>query len=468
MFQGLKALNPRHPLAPPLVALVIGGMLFLPTLRFVWHAMRKGDAWEADSIARSIVGGHGFSFAGDSRWLFDRWIGDPNAYYPTAWMDPVFTYLLAGAHWLFGSQVYVAMYGFKLACFAATLVLAYQIARRFGSAWMGTLAVLLITANSGLSYAPFGSITANHGLAYALFNGVTNTTFSAAAVLLGALLIIRYMEQPSNRRLVAAGLMTGFMVLACPSVQYFLLFLPLALLVFHGRDWRRGAGHAVVLLVLASAVLAPWAIRNHVTFGEFVLVRNGGGQLAWLGTVGPAETFMPGAAGSPMPPPWQSSGPREAVYNLLEKDLRRMMHPYQVRSMEAAQVPGFDAMNEAQRDKFYLGRTKEFIKQNPAIAAQMAVAKMEIYLTAYGAFGLLTVAFAILGGLVALRDPRSWPLSLLAISFSGIFILIVAFYGRYRAPIEPLLAVLAAIGIVSLGSRLFRKGQPSSGESPAS
>jgi hypothetical protein len=311
-------------------------------------------------------------------------------------------------------------------------------------------------------------MTANHGLAYALFNGVTNATFSATIVLLGALLIIRYMEQPSTRRLVAAGLVTGFMVLVCPSVQYFLLFLPLALLVFHWPSWRRGLGHAVVLLVLASAVLAPWAIRNYVTFGEFVLVRNGGGQLAWLGTVAPAESFMPGAAGSPMPAPWQSSGPREAVYNLLDKDLRRMMHPYQVRSMVAAQVPGFDAMNEAQRDKFYLGRTKEFVKHHPAIAAQMAVTKVEIYLMAFGIFGLLTAAFAVLGGLVALRDPRSWPLSLLAISFSGIFILIVAFYGRYRAPIEPLLTVLAAVGIASLGSRLFRKGQPSGREQPAS
>lgn len=430
----------KDPRIPYLVAVLLAGIGMLPTLRFVWHHFDHVRGWEADDVARAIVGGHGFSFAGNERWLWDKWNGDPNSFFPTAWVDPVFTYILAGAHWLFGAHAYLSTYALVLICIAIILFCAYCIGKRFGSSWTGTLTVALISFNTALGRA--------------FFESITNSALAACLVLLTAVVAIRYFEQPTLRRLTALGLITGFTILSCPAVQYFPLLLAAALVVYHFKDRRQAVWRPLLMLLLAALVLSPWAIRNYVTFGDLVLVRNGAGQLAWLGTVGPAETFMPGAAMSPLPAPWHSDGPRDAVRKMLDKDARLPMNAYLVKSVMAAPPAGYHELNEAARDAMYLDRTKNFIRQHPSVAAQMALTKLEVYVMRFGVFGLLVVALAVLGSLLAIRDLRTWPLSLLAVSFSGPFILIIAYYGRYRAPIEPVFAVLAAIGVSVIVSRI--------------
>jgi hypothetical protein len=250
------------------------------------------------------------------------------------------------------------------------------------------------------------------------------------------------------------------MVLACPTVQTFLIMAPAAVAIFHvlyQKRWRNAVAHGLALLLLAAAALAPWTLRNYLTFGEFVLVRTGGGQIAWVGTAGPAETFMPGAAKTPLPAPWASNGPRDAVDKMLIKDLRRQMTSYSVNAIAAAPPPGYEDMNEAQRDAIYMARAKEFMREHATIAAEMTLVKLQIYITKFGAFGVAIVALAVLGALLGLSDPRSWPLTLLATAFSGPFVLTVAYYGRYRAPVEPVFVALAAIAAAvilrSLASR---------------
>jgi hypothetical protein len=67
------------------------------------------------------------------------------------------------------------------------------------------------------------------------------------------------------------------------------------------------------MVVAAALVIAPWTIRNYRTFGEFVLVRNGDGQLTYISAVAAAEPFMPGVAKSVLPAPWRSSSPRRPL-----------------------------------------------------------------------------------------------------------------------------------------------------------
>src|SRR5262245_56705693 len=49
--------------------------------------------YEAETIARAIVEGHGFSMPASQSWLFPA--GPADEYHPTAWADPVYTYALA-------------------------------------------------------------------------------------------------------------------------------------------------------------------------------------------------------------------------------------------------------------------------------------------------------------------------------------------------------------------------------------
>jgi 4-amino-4-deoxy-L-arabinose transferase-like glycosyltransferase len=421
------------------VALVIALVGSLPTLRFAWRRVGDVRGWEADNVARSIVSGHGFSFSGDERWLWEKWSGDPHSYFPTAWVDPVFTYLLAAAHWLFGAHVYVGMYLVFLVCVATILIVAYRLAARFGGPWSGALAVAFLAFNTAL------------GKAY--FDDISNSALASCVVLVTALVATRYFERPGRRRLLAMGVMVGFMVLTCPAMQYFPLLLLAALAWFHRGETRTAIANVALVGLCAAAVIAPWTIRNYVTFGEFVLVRNGAGTMAWDGTIATAETFIAGAAQSPLPGPWQSRGPDDAVEKMLDKRYRLPMHRYQVNSLLAARMPGHARMNEAQRDKLYLNRSLQFAQARPLVVAQMAWAKLSIYFMRLGLPGIVTMLGALLGAGLAIRDARSWPLTLMAISYSLPFALIIAYYGRYRAPLEPVLSVLAAAGVSMVCAR---------------
>ena len=436
-FERLRALlwDPRK---TPWLAIAIIAVASLPTLRFMWHRAGNVRGWEADAIAKAIVNGHGFSFAGHERWLWEKWKGDPNAYFPTAWVDPVFTYLLAGAHWVFGHYVYIAMYGVASLCMGIMYYCSYRTAARFGGPWLGALAVTLIAANIGLGRA--------------FFDDITNSALAAAAISATALACVKYFEQPDRRRLIIMGFAIGFTVLSCPAVVYFPLFMVGALAFLHAPKLNIAFRHSAIMLLCTAAVLAPWTIRNYLTFDEFVLVRNGAGQIAWDGTVGPAATFMRGkdVDKSPVPPPWHSSGPEEAVEGMLTKEKRLPVHRYQVISLTAAPVPGYHEMNEAERDELSMSRAMEFIVKHPVVAAKLGLIKLWVYFTRFGIYGLLILAGAVVTALARWRDKRTWPLTLLALSYSLPFVLVIAYFGRYRAPIEPVLSMLAAIGIGSL------------------
>lgn len=84
----------------------------------------------------------------------------------------------------------------------------------------------------------------------------------------------------SARRMAQAGAgpALGFCILVQPSLQ--LLPLAFALLVPLLHGWRK-CGGALLLLAGVAAVLAPWTVRNHQLFGQFVLVSTNGGDVLY-------------------------------------------------------------------------------------------------------------------------------------------------------------------------------------------
>ena len=256
------------------------------------------------------------------------------------------------------------------------------------------------------------------------------------------------------------GLVTGFTVLSSPGTVYFAYALAASLVVYHRSVLSTGIVGPPLSCSPRRCVVLPWSIRNYETFGTFVLVRTGAGEIASTSTVATAATFMPDMAHSPAPVPWTSTGPMAAIAELLQdRDKRIALHDFEFDVFEAAPPPGYAAMNEAQRDAIHFERAKEFVVEHPVVAAEMAIAKWEALAMNFGVYGLALLVLAALGAAHAIKDPRSWPLTLMVGATSLIFLLIIPYFARYRSPIEPSIVVLAAIALRIFDERLTSRAR---------
>jgi 4-amino-4-deoxy-L-arabinose transferase-like glycosyltransferase len=213
------------------------------------------DHWrfggEAGRIARSIAQGEGFSNP-----LFGK-TG------PTAWLAPVFPYLLAGIFKLFGTYTQAsAITILALDCFfsALTCIPIYFIAKKhFGES----------TAQwAGWAWAFFP---------YAIFfsaDFIWATTLTTLLMTLVFLAAIQIQTSSSVWHWVGFGALSGFGGLTDPvvmSVAPFLGAWAWYRLYKSGRRWLAPGIGAVLAVTL---VVAPWFIRNYETFHKFIPFRS--------------------------------------------------------------------------------------------------------------------------------------------------------------------------------------------------
>ena len=149
--------------------------------------------------------------------------------------------------------------------------------------WLiGAIAMRTIGAKGGVAaaflaavYPPLVWICA-----YVLSEALYSTVALAAVLLLDKALDRAQAERRASAgRLltVASGVMTGIAILVRPTM---LFFLPVAA-IWMARQRRTGL--ALVLIVTALAVVAPWTARNVRLFHRFVLVASEGGVTFWTG-----------------------------------------------------------------------------------------------------------------------------------------------------------------------------------------
>jgi hypothetical protein len=185
---------------------------------------------------------------------------------------------------------------------------------------------------------------------------------------------------------------------------------------------------ATTMLLLTVAVLAPWAWRNSTVIGHWLWTTSNSGVTAWDG-------FNPDATGAS-----DQSG-------------LRMM-------------PQLASMNEVERSTYLSSRATDYIRQNPRHAAELAAIKAgrtwsPMPLSAdYGnwMYRLAGLGYAlpfdllVLAGICAAPIRRSAKAFLLApaVYFTLVHMASVGSL-RYRVPVEPPLAVLAAAGATMIG-----------------
>ncbi len=216
-------------------------LAFAP-IEFLLMNLVPDDSFYYFQIARNIVEGNGSTFDG---------MNPTNGYHPLWLLTllPIFSGFSTGAV-MDLAPIHVALVTSAVLS-ALTGIVLIAIARRYTrSMWVGAAAVALWTLN------PF--------TLYEMLNGL-ETPLSVFLVALFILAVLRASEQMTWQRLVFAGVIGGFMMLArLDNVLYFVMFL---FWLLYDRGVREGFLLSLRVGIPATIVVAPWLIWNYLTFG---------------------------------------------------------------------------------------------------------------------------------------------------------------------------------------------------------
>jgi hypothetical protein len=146
-------------------------------------------------------------------------------------------------------------------------------------------------------------------------------------LIVGALAV--WMSERPN--IWARAALTGLLLAGACYVKPTALLVPFILAFVHlvrHKDFLRTVGAGAIMFAVMGVLIAPWTLRNHRVFGEFVLISTNGGANMWMGN-NPAST----GEYTPLPP--------ETEY-----------------------------MNEAERNTYLRAEARAFIRENPGIFVQ--------------------------------------------------------------------------------------------------
>ena len=427
-----KAKTPPAPpesrgVAPPFLARVPGWALVLAValaVRLAYLLTARGPAFEAplidadyyDYLGERLARGEGF---------------DEGPF----WQPPLYPLVLGGLYWLGGHSLWwprllQALLG------AATAALVHGVARRAsGSDRVGLVAGLLVALHGPLVFYDGKLLATSLG-----------TFLGTAALWLSS------RERPTAWTALLCGACIGLGALAVAPLL--LLVLPLAWALARGRPSR-----AMLCASACVAVVLCATLSNRARSGEWVLISANGGINLWLGNNARADETLairPGGAwealvqepsryGFHTPATqdayftrkalgWCGAHPLDCVGNLLWK--ARLL-------LVARELP----RNE---DLYVLRSQSPVLWALTARVGGVALPYALLWpLAAAGCVALwrrwrakedVRVALATVGAALALAVPC------------------VLFFvsGRYRAPLAPVLCVLAALGLSALLSRSAR------------
>jgi 4-amino-4-deoxy-L-arabinose transferase-like glycosyltransferase len=264
------------------VALVLrlAAMAYLYPLQLSAWAQHWSFGYETGRIAASIAEGHGFSSP-----LF----GDTG---PTAWMTPVYPYIVAGVFKVFG-------------VFSTASVLVILTFNALTSA-LTCLPIFFFTRKSfGLPYGESAGEWAGWIWAvfpYAIYWPADRIWDTWLATLLLAILFwmaLHLAESNRARDWIAFGVLSGVAALTDPVVLSVLPFLALwALWRLHARR-KRCLLPAVGCMLATILVISPWFIRNYRVFHKFIPFRDNFSLALRVGNVGDPHNMLTLQAG-----PW--------------------------------------------------------------------------------------------------------------------------------------------------------------------
>jgi 4-amino-4-deoxy-L-arabinose transferase-like glycosyltransferase len=375
-----------------------------------WHF-----GYETGRIARSIALGKGFGNP-----LFE----DTG---PSAWMTPLYPYLVAGVFKIFGiytkasALVLLSLNALMSAC---TCIPLFFIARKsFGersarwSAWAWAL-------------FPYGI--------YFPMERIWETWLST---LLLSLLFLwgLYMEDSARMWHWAAwGTLWAVAALVSPAV---LTVLPFSGLWIVYRRYQKGLKfipHVVLASLLFIAVVSPWFIRNYNVFHRFIPFRDNIGIVLLTGTRGNSDYWGPHEFG-----PWHNEAEWAEFKRLGELEYMEAKKRYAIEFIH--NNPGWYAWTTARRAVFiwtgYWSFEHSYLQQEPLDPPNIFFSTTFTLLTLLG----LRKAFR-LGAATAM--PYLFVLFFFPLIY---YITVPEMY--YRRPMDPIMVVLAVYAVLGWRAR---------------
>jgi 4-amino-4-deoxy-L-arabinose transferase-like glycosyltransferase len=422
----------------------------LPLIVLVALLLRVGFAWdyvgqnsrqalavlpflqESGNIAASLASGHGFSSP------FRIETG------PTAWMPPLYPWLLAGIFRVFGVRTYdsfLAAVALNIFCSAFTCVPIFLVGRRVGG--------LTVAASAAWLWAFFPNTILN------AFESMWDASVAAllAATILWATLAIEKSER--WRDWVGYGVLWGVTLLTNVTL---ISLLPLLLgwLVYRRRKTSvaaRESAHVMansfrkpsLAFVVACLCCVPWTVRNYLVFHHMVPLRSTLGLQLWIGN---------------------NENPQEAW--------KEELHPI-FNSAERARyirMGEIEYMREKQSEaiEFILGHPTRDVRQfasrfigtwsgGTPTPLQDFVRTPGLWFRGVLLFNFL-VAIGTAAGIVVLWKQRSaylFPIAVFPVIFPWAYYLTLV-VPRYRLPVDPAVMLLTAAALVAISSRSTARG----------
>ena len=402
--------------APLAAAITLGLVVQIAYAIAIRHHALAGDAPEYDAEARLIAAGHLF------------WTRVPyGILHAGAWKAPLYPawvglwYSVVGPHPLVVelAQTVVGI---------STIPLTHRLADRLFGPRVAIVAAFVVAV---------------YPLAWQ-FDGLLYPESLATPLYLG-LLTLMLTGEPGRRRAAGFGLLMGVALLLRPTSEFLLLG---ALLAWGMRTgWRRGAGLVGIAVLAAAMVVAPWTIRNAVVMHGFVPISMQDSAIY--------GTFNATAAADPVYPfAWRKEPPSVTAY------FRHPMPDVELRAKLIAAGTSYIGAHPASLLEafFWNGLSRLWDVRRPSRA--LAEVPFEGRSHAVTLIGLLMYYLLLPLALIGLWRARArrWLIcAILATALGASIVFTIDAGTRYRAPLEPLIVILAGAGITGPGASRYRE-----------
>lgn len=360
---------------------------------------------------------------------------------PTAHVAPLYPLFLAGLYRVFGWNSLAGVLAEEfcsIACTTAGLALLPTVARKahlsVAAGWLSAYVLALLPLNLWVECS-----------------GSWEQPYSAFVLLVLLICFCNLREEHWRRprTVIGTGLVMGLAALLSPALLPAGILMALAEFAALRADRRRVAVGCLALTLIAVLLMAPWMVRNYLTFERFIPFRSNFGLELAFGNNPQSNgmTFPPPSKDPPHPlnrHPYRDAPERT---HLLEVGEYAYMHEKQSAALRwVADNPGQALALTARRFMlFWFPPVDMYRSDSPARVAKVVV---------FDALGI--GALACLVWLALSGHDRAWLLIGATIGPSLIY-MVTHVTTRYRYPIFALTTLLSAHALLSVGLAITKR-----------